>query len=160
MFFSFVIATVCACVTPLAIAGQQSSPSYPERFSVPIEGHVIPAFNSSFEARITFTEAVQLPKIKLPAATYMFRIVSPNVMRVMTEDETKVLATFSTAPITRGPNIDQAIVRFERGPGDARPRVVALFPEDSSVGYQPIYPSLRKQAHAPVAAVATSGAKP
>jgi hypothetical protein len=75
----------------------------------------------------------------------------------MTGDRSRVLTTFSTMTVTRTDDIEPGLVRFEHTSGGSGPKVIALFPENAGIGYQPIYPSARKQANAPVA---TTGTKP
>jgi len=152
VIISCVLAAACAGVAPAAFGQQKKTSTY----SVPVEGHLSSAQGTPLDATLTFSEPVQLPRIKLPAGTYNFMLVSPGTIRVTSEDRTQVLATFSTLPVSRTSDIEAPLVRFEHTSGTAGPKVIALFPEHSSVGWEPVYPSARKQENAPVA---TTGVK-
>ena len=152
VILSCVLAAACAGVAPAAF-GQQRKTS---KYSVPVEGHLSSAQGTLLDATLTFSEPVQLPRIKLPAGTYNFTLVSPGTIRITTGDRAHVLATFATLPVSRMADTDEPLVRFEHTAGTAGPKVIALFPEHSSLGWEPVYPSARKQENAPVA---TTGVK-
>jgi hypothetical protein len=153
VFFSCLIAAACAGV---ALAAPQSGHT-PSKYSVEVKGYMSSVGGTPLDATLTFSHAVQLPRIKLPAGSYVFTLISPSTMRVMTEDRSRILTTFSTMTVTRTDDIEPGLIRFERSSDSGGPRVIALFPDDTGIGYQPIYPSARKQANAPVA---TTGTKP
>jgi hypothetical protein len=111
---------------------------------------------SPLEATLTFSGPVQLPKIKLDAGTYLFRMVTPSTIRVSSRDGKKVYGTFTTTTVTRTADLEKALVSLERSTADAPPRLVAIYPEHASSGFRPRFPSARKQANAPVA---TTGAE-
>ena len=112
---AFALITAAVCIGFGQPAGAASTTS-PTKYFVTVQGHLAPVTGSP-EATMTFSHEVQIPGATLPAGTYLFSLVTPTTMRVMTEDGRKVLATFYTTSVTRTQNIDHAQVRFERMPG-------------------------------------------
>jgi len=146
---ALITAAVCIGVGQPASAASTTSPT---KYYVTVKGHLAPVTGSP-EATMTFSHEVQIPGATLPAGTYLFSLVTPTTMRVMTEDGRKVLATFYTTSVTRTHNIDHAQVRFERMPGGTT-RLIAVYPDGASTGYAPMFRS--REAGAPIA---TSGVK-
>jgi hypothetical protein len=104
---------------------------------VTMHGPVAATADSPLEATLTFKGAVRLPSnVTLPPGTYRFQMVTPDTLRISSTDGTKVLATFATTTVTRTRDLDQPLVRFERTAYDRPPRLMAIFPENASVGYQ------------------------
>jgi len=125
------------------------------RFYVTVEGHMAPLVGSSSVAAIlTFSRPVQVPRATLPAGTYLFTMISPSVMRVTNESGTRTYATFNTVPTGRSRDIDRPQLRFERATAGGPFRLIGVYLEGSSTGYQPLYPTMRKGSE-PVATTGT-----
>ena len=124
---------------------------------VTMHGPVTATPESPLEATLTFKGAVRLPSsVTLPPGTYHFQMVSPNLLRITSADgRAKVLATFATTTVTRTRDLDQPLVRFERTAYDRPPRLMAIFPENASVGYELSMPDDRRA----LWAVATTGTR-
>jgi hypothetical protein len=104
-----------------------------------MHGPVAATADSPLEATLTFKGAVRLPSnVTLPPGTYHFQMVTPDTLRISSTEgaNAKVLATFATTIVTRTTDLDQPLVRFERTAYDRPPRLMAIFPENASVGYQ------------------------
>jgi hypothetical protein len=155
--FSLLIGATCAGWPPAVAADSKTDSKTPStKFYVTVEGRMTSASGSPLEATLTFSGPVQLPKIKLDAGTYLFRMVTPSTIRVSSRDGKKVYGTFTTTTVTRTADLEKALVSLERSTADAPPRLVAIYPEHASTGVRPLFPSARKQANAPVA---TTGAE-
>jgi hypothetical protein len=153
--FSLLIGAACVALWTAATADSKADSKTPStKFYVTVQGPMTGASGSPLEATLTFSGPVQLPAIRLRAGTYRFRIVAPNTMRVSSEDDKKVYATFATTSVTRTAHLEQPLVSFERSATDA-PRLLAIYPEHARVGFQPLFPGARKQANAPVATTGT-----
>jgi len=104
---------------------------------VTMHGPVAATPESPLEATLTFKGAVRLPSnVTLPPGTYHFQMVAPNMLRISSMGDARILATFATTVVTRSRDLDQPLVRFERTAYDRPPRLMAIFPENASVGYQ------------------------
>lgn len=104
----------------------------------------IGAMNANRTTYFTFSKAVQLPGVTLPAGTYIFEVVNPNtssdVVRVQSRDRSKLYLLQITLkverPRTRG--LKPAIVLGEQPAGNP-PAVKSWFPQDETIGRQFIY---------------------
>lgn len=138
---SLVIGTLCAVVAPPAGA----APPQPStgKYYVDVDGHMAPV-NGSFSATLTFSAPVQLPKVKLEPGTYVFTAITPSTIRVTSENGKKVYTMFNTLSASRHLDVHRAQIRFEKTSPTATPRVIGLFPEGSTLGFQPMYPKAKK----------------
>jgi len=123
------------------------------KYYVTVQGRVTPT-SAALEATLTFSGEVLVPGAKLPAGTYLFTLVTPTTMRVTSEDGAVVYATFYVAKATRIQSTKRAQVRFERM-GDGTTRLIALYADDSTKGYSPLYTKPRAEAGDPVPTAAT-----
>jgi hypothetical protein len=124
---------------------------------VTMHGPVAATPESPLEATLTFKGAVRLPRsVTLPPGTYRFQMVAPNRLRITSTDGAKVFATFATTTVTRTRDLDQPLVRFERTAYDRPPRLLAIFPENRSVGYELSNPDAPRLG---LKAVATTGSR-
>jgi hypothetical protein len=154
---SFLLAAVYAAFAPHAQA--QSKPAS-TKFYVNVKGHLAsPGGVAMPSATLTFDKPFQVPRVNLPAGSYLFTMVTPNTMRVSSEDGEKIYATFSTSPSTRSGDLNHAQVRFERVNNGAAIRLIGVYLEGSSSGYAPLYSKSHKQVDAPVATSGTVGEK-
>src|SRR5438046_1504366 len=135
IIFSAIVGAACAAFTPSVMAQSTTA----DKYYVTVKGTMTPVTGtSSLETTLTFSGPVQLPKIKLAAGTYLFEMISSNVMRVSSEDGKQVFTSFSTVPTTRTRIEDHAQVRLQNIPGGAAPKLIGLYPENSSTGFQPV----------------------
>lgn len=92
----------------------------------------------------TFSKAVQLPGIALPAGAYVFEVVNPetsgNVVRVTSRDRSRVYLTGATIPVDRprARDMEPRIVLGEAAAGQL-PRVQSWFPHGETRGQAFIY---------------------
>jgi len=145
------LGAACAGLSPAFAAERPQTTKY----YVDVQGHIAPV-SGVLEVKLTFSAPVQVPRTELPAGTYIFRLISPSTMTVMSEDRMKTYATFATLPTSRRHDLTRAQVRFERVSPDEPPRLIGVYADGASTGYQPLFPKARRNANAPVA---TSGVK-
>jgi hypothetical protein len=93
----------------------------------------------------TFSAPVEVPGVALAAGTYMFRLADTdgerNVVQVLSEDGTKVYATFFALPAERVALSDKPVVTFEEGPAGAPEAIKAWFYPDDATGHAFVYPA-------------------
>jgi hypothetical protein len=93
----------------------------------------------------TFSAPVAVPGVALPAGTYQFRLADTdgahNIVQVLSEDGTKVYATFFAVPEARVTPSDKPVVTFEEGPAGAPELIKAWFYPDDATGHAFIYPA-------------------
>jgi len=92
----------------------------------------------------TFSRAVQVPGVTLPAGSYLFEVVNPEtngtVVRVASRDRSRVYLTRVTVPVerSRSRNMQPQIVLGEAPAGQA-PRIASWFPDGATIGHAFIY---------------------
>ena len=100
--------------------------------------------NAEMTTYLTFNHAVALPGTQLPAGTYIFEraspITTPNVVRVMSRDRTRVYLMAFTRLINRpaGRHDDSLVTFGEAARGDATP-ILRWFPVGPDQGHEFIY---------------------
>jgi hypothetical protein len=92
----------------------------------------------------TFSKAVQLPGVALPAGTYIFEIVNPdtsaNVVRVASRDRSKVYLTQITHRVERPRSRDmEPKIVLGESPAGQPPPVASWFPHGETMGRAFIY---------------------
>jgi hypothetical protein len=92
----------------------------------------------------TFSKAVQLPGVALPAGTYIFEVVNPetsfNVVRVASRDRSKLYLTQITRPAERPRSRDlRPRIVLGETPAGQPPRITSWFPDGESRGHSFIY---------------------
>jgi hypothetical protein len=122
---------------------------------VKIQGRMAAADGSPLEATLTFSAPVRLPKLTLREGTYLFRMVTPSTLRISSVDGATVYATFDTTTVTRSKDLSQPLVRFVRTSAVLPPVLVAIFPENASVGYRLSTPKSRQRGQVPAATAGT-----
>jgi len=93
----------------------------------------------------TFSVPVMIPGQTLPPGTYVFKMAdvggSPDVVRVTTADESKVLATALTIPRYRlHPGGRKDVFQFEERGGDSPQAIKSWFYPGFTIGHEFIYP--------------------
>jgi hypothetical protein len=105
----------------------------------------IGAFNDSRRTTyFTFSRAVQLPGVVLPAGTYIFEIANHesvgDVVRVSSRDRSKVHLMKFTRPIYRQPTRDmKPTITLGESPAGNPPPVKAWYPESETRGREFLY---------------------
>jgi hypothetical protein len=102
------------------------------------------SFNTSRTTHFTFSGAVQLPGVTLPAGTYTFEIVNANsgadVVSVRSRDRSKVYLMKLTRAIYRpSASTLKASITFGETPAGTPPPVTAWYPESETRGREFIY---------------------
>jgi cobalamin biosynthesis Mg chelatase CobN len=110
---------------------------------------------------LTFSGPVQLPGVTLPAGTYTFELANPDstrhVIRVSSQDGTKVMAMFITIPSEMVDPPSENVVMFsERAAGTPQAIQSWFYPGDR-IGEEFVYPrrqaiEIAKATHKPVLA--------
>lgn len=100
--------------------------------------------NASRTTYFTFSKAVQLPGIALPAGTYVFEVVNPwteaNVVRVASRDRSKTYLMQLTLPVERPRSRDlQSRIVLGEVPAGQPPPIKAWFPDGARIGRAFIY---------------------
>ena len=92
----------------------------------------------------TFSKAVQLPGVALPAGTYIFEVLNSDsgsgVVRVLSRDRKRTYLLAITLPThrVRTRNLNASVV-FGEQPAGNPPAVKAWFPESETLGREFIY---------------------
>lgn len=96
------------------------------------------------KAIVTFSMAVAVPGHVLPAGTYVFKLVTgiavKHVVQIWNEDETELLATTPTIPITRTYAPARSTFEFEDRVGKSPVAIKAWFYSADNTGEEFIYP--------------------
>ena len=107
----------------------------------------------------TFSGAVQLPGIVLPAGTYMFKLANPEsgrrAIQVWDQEGKKLQTTLLTMSEERMEQPKEPMVMFGEQPAGEPPAVRSWFYEGDRIGHEFVYPKdqavkIAKAAHAEV----------
>jgi len=88
---------------------------------------------------LTFSRAVSLPGVTLPAGVYIFERADqnvPDIVRVLSRDRTKVYLTAYTTSIPRPQGLGNRVVLLGEAVSGAPPQVRAWFPVGEMMGHQ------------------------
>ena len=102
------------------------------------------SFNASRTTHFTFSGAVQLPGVTLPAGTYTFEVVNTHsgsdIVSVTARDRSKVYLMRFTRPVYRpSAGAMKAAITFGETPAGAPPPVKAWYPESETRGREFVY---------------------
>ena len=102
------------------------------------------SFNTSRTTHFTFSGAVRLPGVTLPAGTYTFEVVNTNsgsdIVSVRSRDRKKVyLMKFTQAVYRPSAGALKATITFGETPAGTPPPVKAWYPENEIRGREFIY---------------------
>ena len=129
---------------------------------VTVKGPMTAAAGAPLEATLTFSRAVRLQRVILPKGTYLFRMVTPSnihISRVSSTEDPRtnptIDVTFATTPVNRTNDLSEPLFKFTQSRTNWPPRLIAIFPENSSVGYRLLDPVTRQQGSVPVATTGT-----
>ncbi len=101
-------------------------------------------FDNRRTTYFTFSGAVQLPGVTLPAGTYTFEVVNTNsgsdIVRVTARDRSKVyLMQFTRAVYRPSASTLKATITLGETPAGTPPPVTAWYPESETRGREFIY---------------------
>jgi hypothetical protein len=101
-------------------------------------------FDNRRTTHFTFSGAVQLPGVTLPAGTYTFEVVNTNsgsdIVRVTARDRSKVyLMKFTRAVYRPSASTLKATITLGETPAGTPPPVKAWYPESETRGREFIY---------------------
>jgi hypothetical protein len=92
---------------------------------------------------VTFSMAVAVPGHVLPAGTYVFKLVNgmavEHVVQIWNEDETELLATTLTVPITRTYEPARSTFEFDDRAGKSPVAIKAWFYPADNTGEEFVY---------------------
>ncbi len=92
---------------------------------------------------LTFSHAVALPGVTLPAGTYAFESAplgtDPNIVRVTTVNRQKQLYLGFTNPTERPAGSRDRVLSFGEAPAGEPPPIVAWYPIGSARGHEFLY---------------------
>lgn len=100
--------------------------------------------NSRRTTYFTFSRAVQMPGVTLPAGTYIFEVANPDgdtdVVRVLSRDRKQAFLMKFTRPIYREAkgNLD-ATISLGESPAGTPPPVKAWYPQSETRGREFLY---------------------
>jgi hypothetical protein len=106
----------------------------PERFHLEPGDHLL-----------IFRIPVQIPGASLPAGPYIFKLVAPSLLRVISATDGTIYATFFTISDSGEGDISRERLRFEQYPEDDVPRIVGWYLPGGE-GFEFLYP---KRKHKP-----------
>jgi hypothetical protein len=90
---------------------------------------------------VTFSAPVELPGRVLPAGTYVFAAVEPNVTRIQSAGGNTVYGTYLTVPEERRETLEKGSIVLGENTTDSPERVEAWFYPGDSVGNEFMYPA-------------------
>jgi len=135
--FWLLLGAMGAGVSPAVLADSKArAKAFSDQTYVKVQGRMAAADGSPLVATLTFSAPVRLPKMTLREGTYLFRMIAPSTLRISSVDGATVYATFATTATTRAKDLNQPLVRFKRTSAVLPPVLVAIFPENASVGYR------------------------
>ena len=88
--------------------------------------------------KVTFSGPVEIGHISLGAGTYVFKTLSDdrNIVEVMDQDNSHLITTLNTVPITAPVIPDQTRIELSEGPANTPERVHAWFYPGESTGWE------------------------
>ena len=162
--FWLLLGAIGAGVSPAVLADSRPNPLKVWKVTlVTVQSRMTSAAGAPLDATLTFSRAVRLQRVILPKGTYLFRMVTPSNIRISrvssAEDprtDPKIDVTFGTTMVNRTNDLSEPLFKFTQSRTNWPPRLIAIFPENSSVGYRLLDPVTRQQGSGPVA---TTGAR-
>jgi hypothetical protein len=95
---------------------------------------------------LTFPRRVEVPGAVLGPGTYLFRLMTPSVVQVMSDDRQKVYTMFMTMRADGPGDISRERMMFQHvGDEDGTLRILGWYPRDVT-GYEFIYPRPKRKA--------------
>jgi len=96
------------------------------------------------EHLLVFPMAVEIPGASLPPGPYIFRLVTPSLLQVMSATRSKVYATFFALNDSGDGDSTRERIKFAQNPEDDLPRIVGWYFSGGS-GYEFVYPKPKRK---------------
>ena len=96
------------------------------------------------EHLLIFPIAVQIPGAALPAGPYIFRLVTPSLVQVMSASRSKVYATFFALNDSGDGDTNRERIKFGQYPEDDLPRIVGWY-LPGGTGFEFVYPKPKRK---------------
>jgi hypothetical protein len=96
------------------------------------------------EHLLVFPMAVEIPGASLPAGSYIFRLVTPSLLQVMSATRLKVYATFFALNDSGDGDSTRERIKFAQNPEDDLPRIVGWY-FSGGTGYEFVYPKPKRK---------------
>jgi hypothetical protein len=100
-------------------------------------------FNTQEKTFLTFSNAVELPGMTLPAGTYTFRLAdtqSRNVVQVLSQDEKDIKGQFLFIPAQRQEVTGETVITFRETREGTAPAIQYWYYPGEKIGKEFIYP--------------------
>ena len=95
------------------------------------------------EHLLIFPMAVQIPGVSLAAGSYIFRLLTPSLVQVMSATRSKVYATFFALNDSGDGDTGRERIKFAQYPEDDLPRIVGWY-LSGGTGYEFVYPKPKR----------------
>jgi hypothetical protein len=137
--FHGIARSACFAVAALALVGtpvqaQSAAPRFGETLTVPGDLRS----PTPDEYLVAFSGPFGLPGVGLPGGMYLFRVLSPHILQVLSADRVHIYAMFTTIATTRDDRSMKDVVFGAGVLGAPRP-ITAWFPPGSRAGHELIY---------------------
>ena len=99
---------------------------------------------SPSEHLLIFPIAVQIPGAHLQPGPYIFRLVTPSVVQVMSATRSMVYATFFALNDSGDGDTSRERIKFGQNPEDDLPRIVGWY-LPGGTGYEFVYPKPKRK---------------
>ena len=96
------------------------------------------------EHLLIFPMAVQIPGVSLAAGSYIFRLVTPSLVQVLSATRSKVYATFFALNDSGDGDTGRERIKFAQYPEDDLPRIVGWY-LSGGTGYEFVYPKPKRK---------------
>ena len=96
------------------------------------------------EHLLIFPMAVQIPGVSLAAGSYIFRLVTPSLVQVLSATRSKVYATFFALNDSGDGDSTRERIKFAQNPEDDLPRIVGWY-LSGGTGYEFVYPKPKRK---------------
>jgi len=96
------------------------------------------------EHLLIFPMAVQIPGASLAAGPYIFRLITPSLVQVMSATRSKVYATFFALNDSGDGDTGRERIKFAQYPEDDLPRIVGWY-LSGGTGYEFVYPKPKRK---------------
>ena len=127
-----------ACLSFFALSGIAAAQDPQLEYKVTVQGDRVSG--AATDHFLTFSGPVGIPETGLAPGTYIFRVIAPSVVQVLSKDKKTVYATFFTVPTSRAEAADSDVIDFAKV-GDSAPlRIVKWFEPNQVLGRELIYP--------------------
>ena len=99
---------------------------------------------SPSEHLLIFPITVQIPGAALPPGPYIFRLVTPSLVQVMSATRSMVYATFFALNDSGDGDTNRERIKFSQNPEDDLPRIVGWY-LSGGTGYEFVYPQPKRK---------------